>query len=72
MVKFLLEMEPPLKINLVRSTKMFRNKSSDCNSVFNLRTNNSGRYNRFVYLDETQHEHDVTDVGRVSDGGYLQ
>ena len=26
----------------------------------------------FGYLNETQYVHDITDVRRVSDGGYLQ
>ena len=75
-VSFLLEIEHPFQINLVCSIKMFRiHKNSERNSVigsFHLRTNNSGRYNRFGYLCETQYGHDVTDVHRVSDGGYLQ
>ena len=49
-------------------------KNTKCNYViglFNLKTNNLGRYNKFDYLNET-YVHDVNDVRQVSDGGYLQ
>ena len=57
-VKFLFEMQPPLYRHLVFFDRNVQNKhkNRECNYViglFNLKTNNSGRYNRFGYLTET-------------------
>ena len=40
--------------------------------IVQLETNNSGRYNRFGYLNETYYGPDITDVRWVNDNGYLQ
>ena len=64
-----------MKFSLFDRNVQNKHKNSECNCVIgllNMKTNNSGRYNRFVYLNETQYVHDVTDVRRVNDGGYLQ
>ena len=52
MVTFLLEMEPPLPINLVCSTAMFRIniKTASAPTALVSLTNNSGRYNKYVTL----------------------
>ena len=76
MVKFLFEMEAPLvlKFSLFYRNVQNKHKNSECSYViglFNLKTNNSGRNNRFGYLNETLYVHDVTDVRRVSDGGHI-
>ena len=52
MVKFLLEVEPPLHLNLFNRNVQNKHIYSESNSVidlFNLKTNNSGRYNSFAY-----------------------
>ena len=53
MVKLLLEVEPPLHLNLFNRNVQNKHIYSECNSVidlFNLKTNNSGRYNNsFAY-----------------------
>ena len=62
------------KVSLFNRNVQNKHKNSECNSVigfFNLRTNHLGRY-RFGYLSKTQYGRDVTDVRRVSDGGYLK
>ena len=58
MVKCLFEMELPLYLNLICSTEMFRINIKTANAtmllvLFNLKTNNSGRYNRVGYLNVT-------------------
>ena len=55
MVKFLFDMGASvvLKFSLFDRNVPNKHKNSECNSViglFNLKTNNSGRYNRFGYL----------------------
>ena len=74
MVKSPLEIEPPLQINFVYSTKMFRmNIKTTSATLFLVSStleqiiiNNSGRYNRLCFLSETQYGRDVTDMRRCN------
>ena len=55
MVKFLFE-TVVFKFSLFDRNSQNKHKNSECNyaiGFFNLKTNNSGRYNRFSYLNET-------------------